>query len=102
MKATVRAWLTGQFGEDDELFAEIYGQYATDMKERAQKLPALLAAWDVAALGENGHAMKGMALQVGDEELAEQCKRLQTSGRASDLPSCVVLVPEIVRLVAEL
>jgi len=102
MKDSIRAWLTGQFGEDEDLFADIYGQYATDMKAQADRLAALLAAGNAAELGEIGHAMKGMALQIGDSELAEPCMRLQVAGRAAEIQSCAAVIPLVRDLVAAL
>lgn len=102
MKDIIRAWLTEQFGPDEELFNELYGQYATDMKASADVLGGLLASGDAAALGEKGHAMKGMALQVGDKDLSEPCMALQNAGRAGDLSTCAALIPQICELTAAL
>jgi len=102
MKESIRTWLTEQFGADEELFDELYGQYAADMKKTSGELDGLLATGDVTALGEKGHAMKGMALQVGDSELSEPCKKLQDAGRAGNLSDCAALVRLVVALVAAL
>jgi len=102
MKDTIRNWLTEQFGADEALFAELYQQYSADMKARAAGLDALLAAGDAAALGEEGHAMKGMALQMGDTELSEPCMALQNVGRAGDVDGCAALVKKISAAVAAL
>jgi len=102
MKESIRAWLTGQFGPDEELFQELYGQYAADMKKLAEELNSLLASGDAATIGERGHAMKGMALQIGDSDLSEPCKALQDAGRAGNLVDCTALIPRILSAVAEL
>jgi len=102
MKDAIRNWLTEQFGDDEALFAELYGQYASDMKKMADELNGLLAAGDLAVLGEKGHAMKGMALQIGDSELSEPCFKLQNAGRAGNLSDCSALVPAVSALVAAL
>jgi len=101
-KDSIRKWLTEQFGADEELFAELYGQYAADMKSMATELPALVERRDMASVGEKAHAMKGMALQIGDSELSEPCLRLQNASRAGNLADCASLVPTIVALVAAL
>jgi len=102
MKESIRTWLTEQFGADEELFAELYGQYAADMKKLADELDGLLSSGDAAALGERGHAMKGMALQIGDGELSECCLKLQNAGRAGNLADCAALVQPVSALVAAL
>jgi len=102
MKESIRTWLTEQFGADEELFAELYGQYAADMKKMAAELEGLLSRGDAAAIGERGHAMKGMALQVGDGELSERCLELQNAGRAGNLADCAALVQPVGALVAAL
>jgi len=102
MKDSIRNWLAGQFGEDEALFDELYGQYASDMKALAQELQGLLSAGDTATIGERGHAMKGMALQMGDTEVADPCKNLQDAGRAGNLADCTALIPTICAAVAAL
>jgi len=102
MKDSIRNWLTEQFGADDALLTELYDQYAQEMKASAAEIETLLAASDVAALGERGHAMKGMALQIGDADLSDPCKRLQDAGRAGNLSDCAALVPQICAAVAAL
>jgi len=102
MKDSIRNWLTEQFGADEDLFKELYGQYAADMKNRAAGLDALLSAGNAAALGEEGHAMKGMALQMGDTDLSEPSLLLQNAGRSGDLASCAPLVQKISAAVAAL
>jgi len=102
MKDCIRTWLTEQFGADEDLFAELYGQYAADMKTTAGELDALLSAGDLAAIGEKGHAMKGMALQVGDNEVAEACLKLQNAGRAGNPSDCAAQIPSVCELVAAL
>lgn len=102
MKDSIRSWLTEQFGADEDLFTELYGQYSADMKSRAAELPPLLSAGEVAAIGEIGHAMKGMALQMGDGEVSELCLALQNAGRGRDLPLCVELEKKISAAVAAL
>jgi len=102
MKESVRTWLTEQLGEDEALFDELYRQYVSDMKKMADELNGLMSAGDLATVGVRGHAMKGMALQIGDNELAEPCKRLQDAGRAGNLSDCMALVPRICALVTAL
>jgi len=102
MKETIRTWLTGQFGPDEALLGEIYGLYAADMRKMSAELDGLLSEGNLARLGERGHAMKGMALQVGDEELSALCLKLQDAGRGADAAGCAAAVPAICDAVAAL
>jgi len=102
MKDNIRNWLTEQFGADEDLFKELYDQYSTDMKATAALLDGLLASEDLAALGEKGHAMKGMAIQMGDSEVADLCIVLQDSGRAGDRGGCAAVIPKVCAAVAAL
>jgi len=102
MKESIRTWLTEQFGSDEDLFNDLYGQYADEMRQASEAVASFLEAGDVAAIGEKAHAMKGMALQIGDAELADPCKKLQDAGRAGNLSDCSALVPQVRSLVSEL
>jgi len=102
IKESIRNWLTQEFGSDEALINELYAQYAADMRSRATGLHAYFVSGNVTALGEEGHAMKGMALQMGDRELSELCLRLQNSGRAGDQAGCAPLIEAICVAVAAL
>jgi len=102
MKESIRIWLVEQFGEDEELFNELYSQYAFDMKSIAAELDALCSAGDAATIGEKAHSMKGMALQIGDGETAELSRALQDAGRGGDVGACATIIPALKNAVAAL
>jgi len=102
MKESIKTWLIEQFGDDADLHAELYNQYASDMKAAADKLQAAATDNRVEDLASTGHAMKGMALQMGDTELSEPCLQLQKAGQAADLAACLKLVPTVLAGVGEL
>ena len=63
MKACIKQWLNEQMpGAGDEMFAEIYNEYV----ETAKRLVGEIAAIDKAA-----HTLKGNALMVGDQPMAD-------------------------------
>jgi len=99
MKDAIRTWLTEQFGADEALHAELYGQYAADMKTCLATLVAEAGTGDAAKLAATAHTMKGMALQMGDAETADLCKTLQTAGQAADLATCADILPRVRALV---
>lgn len=102
MKDTIRNWLTEQFGDDAALHDELYAQYAADMKTHMTDVQAALAAHDTQSIGAQAHAMKGMALQMGDRESADICLALQKAGQGNVWDACQPLVPQLARLVAAL
>jgi len=102
MKDCIRNWLAEQFGADDALHADLYAQYREELNGGADALGAALEAGDAAAIGDRAHAMKGMALSMGDDETAALCLELQKAGRGGDLAACMRLAPEVVAAVRAL
>jgi len=101
MKDSIHTWLTEQFGDDAELHAELYGQYAADMRNYLAKASGALNA-NLATVAAAAHTMKGMALQMGDTEISEVCKALQLEGQSSHAPTCADLISQLSELVAAL
>jgi len=102
MKASISSWLTEQFGEDKALHEELYGQYVADMNSQMNALRMAFADGNAAKIGVAGHTMKGMALQMGDAELATVCKDVQMAGQAGNLAVCADVIPHISALVSSL
>jgi len=102
MKDAIRNWLTEQFGADAELHDELYGQYAADMTSFLSALEEALANGDLPKSAATAHTMKGMALQMGDGEMAEPCKALQAAGQSGDAAACADIIPRIRELVGAL
>lgn len=85
MKSTIREWLTKQFGEDESLVKELYSQYRADIAEGLGAVRQIRAAADGEQMRLKAHALKGIALAVGDQETADVCIALQQAGIARDL-----------------
>lgn len=83
MTQQIRDWLVQQFG-DDALVGEIYARYRTDMSAGVAEARALAARDDADALRLKIHALKGMALVVGDQPAVERCRALERACRDGD------------------
>ncbi len=95
MKAAIKKWLTEQFGDDGEIIAQAYALYHADMRKGADELDVLSAAGDFQGIGRKAHAMKGMALTVGDRDAADICLKLEQAGKTGDASAradCVAAV----------
>ena len=82
MKQKIREWLTQQFGDDEALFAELYSQYEGDMKSGVEVLRTAFKDGDIAAMTQKAHALKGISLMIGDEDVSAVCLTLEQIGRA--------------------
>lgn len=87
MKQSIRDWLTRQFGEDASLIAELYSQYSADMSVGVKALRDFADAGGFAAMASKAHALKGIALMVGDAASAELCLNLERVCKQGDKAS---------------
>ena len=91
MKLCCKQYLDEQFGGDADMVNEIYAEYASSMKDKAQDAVVALAgaSWEI--LDRVAHTIKGNALAAGDNEMAQlgielrQAAKLQDSSLASSL-----------------
>ena len=91
MKLCCKQYLDEQFGGDADMVNEIYAEYASSMKDKAQDAVVALAgaSWEI--LDRVAHTIKGNALAAGDNDMAHlgielrQAAKLQDSSLASSL-----------------
>ena len=102
MKPMIREWLKQQFGEDEALFAELYSQYRSDMTAGLVELAALAKGTDPLALRQKAHGLKGIALLIGDKEVADVCLALQQLGDSGSLAGADPLMVQLTTLVNNL
>lgn len=89
MKQQIRDWLTEQFGDDEALLSEIEARYRADFEARLVPLRDAVQQGNLAAVRANAHTLKGMALAVGDWDMATRMlalEQLGTAGNAARLP----------------
>lgn len=68
------------------LVAEVFGTFLETTPTYVRQMHTAHAHGDGAQLVSLAHSLKGAAVQVGAEDLAEACARLQSAARADDLP----------------
>ena len=106
MKECCRQYLNGLFGGDEGVIDEIYAEYASSARAKAEEVAAAFDArqWDV--LDKAAHAVKGMALSAGDEEMANLMISLREAVKSHDtdggLQDATRLVSEMGQMAAEL
>ncbi len=100
MKAMIRDWLKQQFGDDESLICELYSQYRVDMEAGLQVVKEIFATEDDMKLREKAHAMKGLALIVGDKETANVLIALQHACEVKERDTQEGLVEKLDALVA--
>lgn len=106
MKECCRQYLNEQFGGDAGVIDEIYAEYATSVRAKAEEVAATFGArqWD--AMDKAAHAVKGMALSAGDEEMANLAISLRETVKAcgadGGMQDAARLVSEMGKMAAEL
>ena len=84
MRQQIRDWLVAQFGDDEALLDEIHARYCADFEARLEPLRAAVRQGDLAAVRATAHALKGMALTVGDSDMGARMLALEQLGAAGD------------------
>lgn len=75
MKACVRSWLEQQMpGMGDEMYSQIYDEYVSTAKR---------LVGEIAAIDKTAHTLKGNALMVGDNPMADAAIAIR--GKISEL-----------------
>ncbi len=74
------------------LVGEIFGTFLETTPAYLHQMQAAHADADAARLASLAHSLKGAAVQVGAEELAEMCARVQTAARSGDLGGVAALL----------
>ena len=90
MKECVKRWLDEQMpGVGDEMLGMIYAEYVETVKRLVPELLAAdLAATDLTAVDKAAHTLKGNALMVGDQPMADAAiafREALRDGRTAEL-----------------
>jgi signal transduction histidine kinase/FixJ family two-component response regulator len=100
-RAHLRMWL----GDDDQAISRLLASFADSAREAQGEIEAALADRDVAALGIAVHKLRGAALGVGAQGLAEAAARLEAAARFGDIAACeadlLALTAAVRRVMAE-
>ena len=102
MKEICEKYLNSQFGGDADVVNEIYGEYASSSRTKADEASAALSAGDWQSLDRIAHTVKGNALAVGDVEMSETAISLRQAAVLKDAAEAAPLVERIKALAAGL
>ncbi len=72
------------FGEDDDTFKEILGDYVEPTRGIAKEINDAFEAQDAPAIGAAGHKLKSSSRSVGAHKLADLCFELEKAGKAGN------------------
>ena len=88
-------FLRETFGDDEELIAEILGDYVEPATANVAEIEAAFAAEDTAAVGAAAHKLKSSSRAVGANALADLCFELEKAGKDGDAARVSALMPEL-------
>ena len=84
MKECCKTYLNDQFGGDEEVIAEIYGEYVSSLADKLAEAESALAAGDWTLLDRVAHTVKGNALSTGDQAMADAAIELRKAATLKD------------------
>lgn len=102
MKACCEAFLNEQFAGDADVVCEIYVEYTSSVQEKLGEMEKALAKSDWVAIDRCAHAVKGNALAVGDQEMADTAIEMRGAAKLGDAPKVQSLVERVKGLAATL
>ena len=84
MKKECKAYLAEQFGGDEDVMNELYGEYVQSAGVKMKEAHSALGKADWKQLDQVAHAMKGNALAVGDKDMAEAAISLRNAAKLNE------------------
>ena len=102
MKACCKAFLDEQFAGDADVVCEIYVEYVSSIQEKLGEMGKALEKADWEAMDRCAHAVKGNALAVGDQNMADTAIALRGAAKLGDADKAKPLVERMQALAAEL
>lgn len=84
MKSCCATYLNEQFGGDEAIVAEIYGEYVASVQAKLDEAEKLLAGGEWQPLDRVAHTVKGNALAAGDGEMAQTAIDLRSAAQLQD------------------
>jgi len=93
--------LKAMFGDDDETFREILGEFAEPARDIAAEITAGFEAGDTGAVGAAAHKLKSAARSVGALALADLSEALEAAGKGGDGAAVEALMPGLDPLVKD-
>ena len=100
MKECCAKYLNEQFGGDEAVTAEIYGEYVASVHEKLKEADTALAANEWLQLDRVAHTIKGNALSTGDGEMAQVAIDLRSAAQLQDREQAASLIARM-RMLSE-
>ena len=102
MKACCEQFLNEQFAGDADVVCEIYVEYTSSIQEKLGEMEKALAKGDWVEIDRCAHAVKGNALAVGDQEMADTAIEMRGAAKLGDAAKVRSLVDRVKGLTATL
>ena len=90
-----RAGLNDRLMGSEELIREVLSVFLDDIPRRIEALRLHISEGDAAAAGDQAHAIKGAAANVGGEALREIAFEVEKAGRAKDTQKLKAIMPAL-------
>ena len=102
MKECCRKYLCEQLGDDMAIISEVYAEYASSIGDKMAEADAAVAAgaWDT--LDKVAHTIKGNALTVGDQQMADVAIALRGVAKQQDRGGVDRLIADMKALATQL
>jgi len=98
MKECCEKYLAEQFGGDEDIMREIYGEYVQSVHEKIGELKTALDASNWQSADKIAHTVKGNALAAGDAEVSNLAIELRKASALNDIVQCRSLLAKIEEL----
>ena len=102
MKECCRKHLSEQFGDDMEAIGEIYAEYVSSVGDKMAEADAAVAAGSWDTLDKVAHTIKGNALTVGDQQIADVAIALRSVAQQKDWSVVERLIADMKALATQL
>ena len=88
------AELRDLMGED---FDSLIDAFQTDSQSQIEVIGEAVAQADIERVRRQAHGLKGACINLGANDLAEVCERIEAAGRAGDCAAAQGLLPSLSR-----
>ena len=76
-------------------FGSLIDAFHTDSREQIDAIAGAIADADAEQLRRQAHGLRGACINLGANELAELCHRIEECGRAGDCAKAATLLPAL-------
>ena len=97
-----KAALSDRLMGDQDLVREVLSVFLDDAPRRIAELRRRISEGNAAGAGEQAHATKGAAANVGGEALRKTAFEMEKAGKGKDMETLVAMMPELERAFTQL